>query len=102
MILKDFLRFIREQKVIGLAIAFILSGAITKVISSFVQDIVQPVIGFIFGSVNGLQAYHYQSIMYGKFLGNIIDFVIVAAVVYFLFKRLGLERLDLEKQKDGN
>ena len=98
MILRDFLLFIREQKVVGFAIAFILGGAISKVVTSFVQDVIQPLIGFIFGSVNGLQAYHYQSLMYGKFLANLIDFVIITAVVYFIFKRLGLERLDLEKK----
>lgn len=99
MLLKDFLLFIREQRVIAFAIAFILSGAISKVVTSFVQDIIQPIIGFIFGSVDGLQAYHYQSLMYGKFLSNVIDFIIIAAVVYLLFKRLGLERLDAEKKK---
>lgn len=98
MFLKDFLKFIREQKVIGFAIAFILGGAVSKVVTSFVQDIIQPLIGFLFGSVDGLQAYHYQSLMYGKFFANIIDFIIISAIVYFLFKRLGLERLDLEKE----
>ena len=97
MFFKDFFRFVREQKIVGFAIAFILGGAVSKVVTSFVQDIVQPVIGFIFGSVNGLQAYRYQSLMYGKFLANLIDFVIIAAVVYFIFKGFKLERLDLEK-----
>lgn len=97
--LKEFPRFIREQRVVGFAIAFILGGALSKMVSSLVQDIVQPTIGFLFGSVNGLSAYHYQSLMYGKFLANVIDFLIITAVVYFLFKGLKLERLDLEKEK---
>lgn len=99
MFIKDFLRFIREQRVMAFAIAFILGGAISKVVTSLVQDIIQPMIGFLFGSVDGLQAYHYQSLMYGKFIANLIDFIIITAVVYLVFKGLKLERLDLEKKK---
>jgi large conductance mechanosensitive channel len=99
MIFKDFFLFIREQRVVAFAIAFILGGAVSKVVTSLVQDVIQPIIGFVFGSVNGLQAYRYQSLMYGKFLANLIDFIIITAVVYFIFKRLGLEKLDVEKQK---
>ncbi|MBP7134424.1 MscL family protein [Patescibacteria group bacterium] len=99
MVLSEFVRFIREQRVVGVATGFILAGAVSKVVSSFVQDIIQPIIGFIFGSVSGLKAYRYESLMYGNFLANLIDFVIIAAVVYFIFKRLKLDRLDVTKEE---
>ncbi|OHB24816.1 MAG: hypothetical protein A2542_03005 [Parcubacteria group bacterium RIFOXYD2_FULL_52_8] len=92
-----FIAFIREQGVVGLAIAFILGGAIQKVISSLVADLVQPAVGLIFGSTSGLASLHVGSLMYGRFLSNVIDFVIIAGIVYLLFKRFGLERLDLTK-----
>lgn len=95
---REFVNFIREQGVIGLAIAFILGGAISKVVSSLVQDLIQPVIGLVFGKADGLKALHLGPVMYGNFLANFIDFVIIAFVVYFVFKKLRLETLDKKKQ----
>ena len=95
--IKGFIDFIRTQGVVGLAIAFILGGAITKVVSSLVSDIVQPLIGMIFGSVEGLSALHFGAILYGHFITEVIDFLVIAWIVYVIFKRLGLERLDIPK-----
>ncbi len=95
---KEFVTFIREQGVMGLAIGFILSGAVTKVVASLVQDIIQPLIGLIFGSTQGLKAFHIGPVMLGNFFAILIDFFIVAAIVYFIFKQLKLERLDKKKQ----
>ena len=92
-----FVDFIREQGVVGLAVGFILGGAVSKLVASFVTDIVQPIIGMFFGSTEGLAALSYKSIMWGNFLAILIDFVIVAAVVYFGVKMLGLDKLDKKK-----
>ena len=92
-----FIEFLREQGVVGLAIAFILGGSITKVISALVADIIQPVIGIIFGRVQGLASLRLGSIMYGDFIAQVIDFLIIAWIVYIIFKRLGLQRLDSKK-----
>jgi large conductance mechanosensitive channel len=94
----EFVTFIREQGVMGLAIGFILSGAVSKVVTSFVQDIVQPLIGLVFGSTEGLKAFHLGPVMLGNFLAILLDFLIVAAVVYFVFKKLKLETLDKKKE----
>ncbi len=92
-----FIDFIRQQGVVGLAVGFILGGAVSKLVASLVQDVIQPAIGMIFGSTEGLIGLHYASINYGKFLAIGIDFVIVAAVVYFGVKLIGLEKLDKPK-----
>lgn len=88
--------FIREQGVIGLAIGFVMGSSISKVVTSLVNDIIQPLIGLIFGSANGLSHVHFKSVMYGNFIANIIDFVIIAFIVYFSFKLLNLEKLDIK------
>ena len=95
--MKDFLAFLREQGVIGLAIGFILGGAVSKVVSSFVEDIVQPILGTLVGSSDGLSALAVGSVTYGNFLTVTIDFIIVAAVVFFIFKKMGLTKLDKDK-----
>ncbi|MBU0625327.1 MscL family protein [Patescibacteria group bacterium] len=92
--MKEFLNFIRGQGVVGLAIGFILGGSINKVISSLVSDIIQPLIGLVLGSAAGLNAVRIGPVLFGHFLTVLIDFIIVAAVVFFLFKKMRLDRLD--------
>lgn len=92
-----FFQFIREQGVVGLAIGFILGGAINKLVGSLVADIIQPIISMGFGAAS-LAELKYGQVMYGKFLMSMIDFVVLAAVVYFGFKGLKLDRLDVKKE----
>lgn len=99
--IQGFMDFIQEQGVIGLAIGFILGGAIAKVVSSFVTDLINPLIGLILGSTKGLEGAKIMlfgaKIMYGHFLSVTLDFLIVAAIVYFVIKGLGLHKLDKKK-----
>ncbi|NTU98780.1 MscL family protein [Candidatus Falkowbacteria bacterium] len=97
--LVGFIQFIREQGVVGLAIGFILGTSINKVVTSLVTDIIQPAIGLLFGS-GELVSLKIRTIAYGRFLASLIDFAIIAAVVYFGFKGLKLDRLDLKKKDD--
>ena len=95
--MKGFIEFIREQGVIGLAIGFILGGAVSKVVSSLVEDIIQPLLGMVLGSAGGLNSLAVGPVTYGQFVTATIDFLIVAAVVYYLFKGLRLDKLDAKK-----
>jgi len=99
--MKGFIEFIREKGVVGLAVGFILGGAVAKVVSSLVVDIINPVVGLILGSTKGLEKAYIPilntKIMYGHFISVLIDFLIVAAVVYFGVKGLGFEKLDKKK-----
>lgn len=99
--MQGFLEFVRTQGVVGLAVGFILGGAVSKVVSSVVTDIVNPVLGMVLGSVEGLKTMTLSigsaEIMLGSFVSTLIDFLVVAAVVYFGVKKLGLENLDQKK-----
>ncbi len=101
--LKGFLNFIREQGVMGLAIGFLLGGAVSKVVSALVTDIINPLLSFAFGSTEGLKQASIgvgdARIMWGDFISVLIDFLIIAAVIYFGFKGLGLDRIDKKKEK---
>jgi large conductance mechanosensitive channel len=92
-----FVTFVREQGVVGLAIGFILGGSVGKVVASLVTDIIQPIIGLIFGSTEGLTALHFGPVMAGNFIAALIDFLIIAAIVFFAFKGLGLDKIDGKK-----
>lgn len=101
--MKGFINFIREQGVVGLAVGFILGGAISKVVTSLVNDIINPMLGVLLGSAGNLDqvfiAVGSNKIMLGSFINVLIDFIVVAFVVYFGVKILKVDTLD--KKKDA-
>src|SRR3989344_2929229 len=94
-----FLDFIRERAVVGLAIGFVLGGAVSKVTTSFSTDIVNPALIYLFGGTQRLSDVMLGEIAIGKFIATILDFLILALTVYLIFKILKLDRLD--KKKEG-
>ena len=89
-----FLEFIRERAVVGLAIGFVLGGAVSKVTTSFSTDIVNPMLVYFFGGTERLGDITIGTITVGKFLAAVLDFFILALAVYLIFKVLKLDRLD--------
>jgi large conductance mechanosensitive channel len=90
-----FLDFIRAQGVVGLAIGVVLGGAVQKVVSSLVSDIVMPVITLVLGGPTmTMQSLSFMGVQYGHFIATLLDFAIIAAVIYFGVKGLGLEKMD--------
>ena len=96
--MKGFINFIRSQGVVGLAVGFILGGSITKLITALVNDIVNPFIGLLVSRVGDLKANYLTignaKIMWGDFVSSFIDFIIIALIVYFGVKVLGIDKLD--------
>jgi large conductance mechanosensitive channel len=103
--LKEFKEFIMRGNVLDLAIGIIIGAAFGKIVTSFVNDILMPPIGLLLGSVNfnnlfvSLNGQSYPSvdaakaagaptINYGIFFQNIIDFVIVAFVIFLIVKQV--------------
>lgn len=101
MIIKEtatgFIQFIREQGVVGLAIGFILGGAVSALVKSLVENVINPLIGLAVGNVDVLSSYMIGPVGFGAFLTALINFIIIAAVVYWGFKGLGLDKLDTKK-----
>lgn len=100
--LAGFLDFIREQGVVGLAVGFILGGAVSRVVASLVEDIINPILGLILGSAEGLSEIAWQvgngEILLGSFLSVLIDFIVIALVVYYGVRLFGLDKLDKKKK----
>lgn len=100
--MKGFLDFIREQGVVGLAVGFILGGAVSKVVSALVTDIINPLLSIVLGAAGDLKtasiSFGYANILYGDLISVVIDFIIIALVVYFGVKMIGLDKLDKKKE----
>lgn len=101
--LKDFKEFVLRGNVLDLGVAVIIGGAFGKIVSSFVNDVLMPPIGLIVGNVDfsnlfiSLSGTSYNSlaeakaagaatINYGAFLNVVVDFLIVAAVIFVLVR----------------
>ncbi|PIR82669.1 hypothetical protein COU20_01040 [Candidatus Kaiserbacteria bacterium CG10_big_fil_rev_8_21_14_0_10_59_10] len=95
--LVGFIDFIRERSVVGLAIGFVLGGAVSRVTTSFSADIVNPVLVMLFGGTQRLGDIMVGSVALGKFLAAIVDFFVLALAVYLIFRVLGLDMLDKKK-----
>lgn len=100
--MKGFIVFIREQGVIGFAVGFILGGAISNLVNSFLQNIINPLIGLIVNQIGGLQEAALEvgtaKITWGAFVLSILNFIVLAAVIYISVKVLKLDKFDLKKK----
>ena len=87
--IKEFKAFIMRGNVVDLAVAVIIGGAFGKIITSLVSDIIMPVIGLIIGGIDftGLAVtIGSAKVTYGNFINNIIDFLIIALVIFLMIK----------------
>lgn len=104
---KGFVEFIRTQGVIGLAVGLVLGTAVSILVKSLVDNVVMPPIGLLLGSADGLKGLSWTIgsnnegdpavIQYGVFLNDLINFIIIALVVYLVFNMLGLTKFDKKK-----
>lgn len=98
--MQGFTDFVREQGVVGLAVGFILGGAVSKTVSSLVENIINPLVGALLGKValaDKVIKLGDISLKWGAFISTVVDFLVIAAVVYFGVKALGLDKLDKKK-----
>ena len=85
------MEFLNEYKVIGLAIAFIIGVAATTLIQSLVNDIIMPIItSFIPGGEWKTATFAIGGILlkWGSFLSALINFIVIAFVVFFIAKKV--------------
>ncbi|HEV3142789.1 MAG TPA: large conductance mechanosensitive channel protein MscL [Gemmataceae bacterium] len=81
--LKGFRDFILRGNVVDLAVAVVIGAAFGAVVNSLVKNIITPVIGWA-GGAPDFSAIHSGPLMWGNFFNDILSFLILAAVVYFL------------------
>jgi len=86
---KEFIAFLKQYGVIGLAIAVIIGGKLNDFVSSLVNDLLMPLVfqpALKAANVDDIRKLSYNGILYGKVVGSAIDFLIVAFVVFMIAK----------------
>jgi large conductance mechanosensitive channel len=85
-VLKEFKDFLMRGNLIELAVAFVMGVAFAAVLNALVADLVMPIIGAIFGKVDFSSltfTIHKSKFLYGSFITAAIQFVSIAAAVFF-------------------
>ena len=102
MPLQGFVNFIREKGVVGLAVGFLMGGAVSKLVTALVEDLISPLIGLALGKLGDLSEIAIKigkvEIKWGHFVSSVIDFIVIAAIVYIGVKLLRLDRVDRKSE----
>jgi large conductance mechanosensitive channel len=86
---KEFIVFLKTYGIIGLAIAVIIGGKLNDLVTSIVNDLVMPLIfrpALQAANVDDIRKLSYGGVLYGKVLGSLLDFLVVAFVVFLIAK----------------
>lgn len=101
--IQEFMHFLQTFGVIGLAIAFVIGSAASKLVSALVADIVNPLVGLALQDVGDLKKLSFtvfkSTFAYGDLIANVIDFLIIAVIVFVLYKQLSKFKLVDDKTK---
>ena len=90
----EFLDFIKQYKILGLASAFILGLAVNALILSLSQDIITPIIGIFVPGFENIADIKLGVFGIGNFIAAFINFIIIALIIFLIVKfasRIGLE-----------
>ena len=99
---QEFFDFLKTFGIIGLAIAFVIGQAASKLVTAFVNDIITPLIGLFLpaGDLNAAKiTVENSTFMVGDLIANIIDFLIIAFIVFLAYKQLSRFNIVEDKTK---
>lgn len=91
LLLKEFREFAMRGNVMDLAVGVIIGGAFGKIVTSLVNDMLMPVLGLVVGGIDfsGLQfTVGNAVILYGAFIQNIVDFLIITFVIFLMVRSI--------------
>lgn len=111
-LIQEFKEFAVKGNAVDMAVGVIIGGAFGKIVSSIVDDIIMPPIGWLIGGVNfsdlkytlpqveipGVTAAAPATINYGNFLQTLLDFIIIAFCVFMMVK--GINKLSKKKEEE--
>ena len=112
----DFKKYAFQGNVLDLAIGVIMGGAFGKIVTSVVNDLIMPVLGYLMAGIDFKDMKYVMSeaimegdtvikpeaaIMYGNFIQNIVDFLIVALSIFLFIKLINKSKEKLKKQEEA-
>lgn len=101
--MKEFKEFISKGNVMDMAVGIIIGGAFTAIVTSLVDDIINPLLG-IFGGMNfdqlSVNITGNVTLFYGKFITAIINFLIMALVIFCIVKAMNKAADKMAKKKE--
>ena len=120
-LLKDFREFAVKGNVIDLAVGVIIGGAFGKIVESLVNDMIMPIVGRIIGkldfsnlfmvladipegvprTLDALKKAGIPVLAYGNFLTIIVNFTLLAFVIFMMIQQISKLRMRLEKEKQA-
>ena len=113
---KEFKEFAFKGNVLDMAVGVIMGGAFGKIVSSIVDDLIMPILGYFMAGMDfkslkfvmseaitegGQVVKPEAAIMYGNFIQNVVDFLIVALSIFAFIKLINKSREKLVKQKEA-
>lgn len=101
--IKEFVEFIKRGNVLDLAVAVILGTAFGAIVTSLVNDIIMPLVGIIIGGIDFKSlavTVGTAKVMYGNFIQALVNFLIIAFVVFLVVRAVNAMRARFEKPKE--
>lgn len=113
---KEFKEFAFKGNVLDLAVGVIMGGAFGKIVTSVVNDLIMPIMGYLMAGRDFKSLKYVLSeavmqgetvikpeaaIMYGNFIQNVVDFLIVAVSIFIFIKLINKSKAKLVKQKEA-
>lgn len=107
---KEFKEFISKGNVMDLAVGVIIGGAFGKIVTSLVDDMIMPILGIILGKINftALKLVITPAegdkpevaVLYGSFIQNVVNFLIMAFVIFLMVKAVNKLRKPVKKVEE--
>lgn len=88
---KEFMAFLKEYGVLALAVAVIIGGKLNLLVTSLVNDLLTPLLfqpALAAAGVKNISELSYNGILYGKVIAALIDFIVVAFLVFLIAKKV--------------
>lgn len=101
--INEFKEFINKGNVMDMAVGVVIGGAFTAIVTSLVDDVIMPIVGILIGGINVSDlsiVVGTATLKYGIFLQNVINFLIVAFVVFCVIKALNAMKSKVVKKEE--
>ncbi len=105
--LTEFKEFAMRGNVMDMAVGVIIGGAFGKIVTSLVNDVIMPLVGLVVGGIDftnlkwvfaeATEATPEAALMYGQFIQNVVDFLIIAFCIFLMIK--GISKLTKKKEE---